>query len=122
MPVTFSPHPRSKGTTFEMVRVMREALRRQGAPADLFQCIEHQHPRHAVFDGAVRSPPSQPAVSRWCAQRTSSGKPADGVGAGNSTMVIDETADVDIAARNTRTSEDVWDFGLRPPGRWQYFD
>src|SRR6185437_12828432 len=39
--VIFSPHPRSRGTTNEMVRVMREALRRQGAPADLFQCIEN---------------------------------------------------------------------------------
>src|SRR5579864_2697088 len=35
--VIFSPHPRSKASTFEMVRVMREAIRRQGAPADLFQ-------------------------------------------------------------------------------------
>src|SRR5678815_5801314 len=36
--VIFSPHPRSRRSTFEMVRVMREAIRRQGAPADLFQC------------------------------------------------------------------------------------
>ena len=35
----------------------------------------------------------------------SSGKPAYGVGAGNATMVIDETADVEEAARNTRISK-----------------
>ena len=35
----------------------------------------------------------------------SSGKPAYGVGAGNATMVIDETADVEQAARNTRISK-----------------
>ena len=35
----------------------------------------------------------------------SSGKPAYGVGAGNATMVIDETADVEDAARNTRISK-----------------
>jgi sulfoacetaldehyde dehydrogenase len=35
----------------------------------------------------------------------SSGKPAYGVGAGNSTMVIDETADIEEAARNTRLSK-----------------
>ena len=29
--VIFSPHPRSRRTTFEMVRVMREAMRRQDA-------------------------------------------------------------------------------------------
>jgi len=32
--------PRSRKTTFEMVRVMREALKREGAPEDLFQCVE----------------------------------------------------------------------------------
>ena len=35
----------------------------------------------------------------------SSGKPAYGVGAGNATMVIDETADIEEAARNTRISK-----------------
>lgn len=40
----------------------------------------------------------------------SSGKPAYGVGAGNSSMVIDETADIEIAAVNTRISK-TSDFG-----------
>src|ERR1017187_6004020 len=40
----------------------------------------------------------------------SSGKRAYGVGAGNSTMVIDETADIAEAARNTRLSK-TSDFG-----------
>jgi acyl-CoA reductase-like NAD-dependent aldehyde dehydrogenase len=40
----------------------------------------------------------------------SSGTPAYGVGAGNSTMIIDETANVDEAARNTRLSK-TSDFG-----------
>jgi len=35
----------------------------------------------------------------------SSGKPAYGVGAGNATMVFDETADIHEAARNTRLSK-----------------
>src|SRR5205814_9198176 len=39
-----------------------------------------------------------------------SGKPAYGVGAGNATMVIDESADVAQAARNTRISK-TNDFG-----------
>ena len=37
--VIFSPHPRSKKTTFETVRLMREALEAEGAPADILQCI-----------------------------------------------------------------------------------
>ena len=40
----------------------------------------------------------------------SSGTPAYGVGAGNSTMIIDETANVEEAARNTRLSK-TSDFG-----------
>ena len=35
----------------------------------------------------------------------SSGKPAYGVGAGNATVVVDETADIEEAARNTRISK-----------------
>jgi sulfoacetaldehyde dehydrogenase len=35
----------------------------------------------------------------------SSGKPAYGVGAGNATMVVDETANIEEAARNTRISK-----------------
>jgi sulfoacetaldehyde dehydrogenase len=108
--VIFSPHPRSKGTTNEMVRVMREAIRRQGAPADLFQCVENPsipltHYLMASCDLTLATG-GQPMVQA----AYSSGKPAYGVGAGNATMVIDETADVEIAARNTRVSK-TSDFG-----------
>ena len=37
--VIFSPHPRSKKTSFETVRLMREALEREGAPVDILQCL-----------------------------------------------------------------------------------
>lgn len=108
--VIFSPHPRSKGTTFEMVRVMREAISRQGAPADLFQCIEMPTIPATQYLMAncdlTLATGGQPMVRA----AYSSGKPAYGVGAGNSTMVIDETADIDIAARNTRMSK-TSDFG-----------
>lgn len=108
--VIFSPHPRSKGTTNEMVRVMREALHRQGAPADLFQCVENPsipltHYLMANCDLTLATG-GQPMVQA----AYSSGKPAYGVGAGNATMVIDETADVEIVARNTRMSK-TSDFG-----------
>ncbi len=38
--IIFSPHPASKKTTNETVRIMRAALKKQGAPEDIFQCIE----------------------------------------------------------------------------------
>ena len=108
--VIFSPHPRSKNTTREVVRVMRETLKRLGAPEDLLQCVERpsipstQHlMAHCDVTFATGGQPMVRAAY-------SSGKPAFGVGAGNSTMVIDETADLDIAARNSRISK-TSDFG-----------
>ena len=108
--VIFSPHPRSKKTTFETVRLMREALEAEGAPADILQCITQ--PSVAMSQALmarsdlVIATGGQPMVRA----AYSSGTPAYGVGAGNSTMIIDETADVNIAARNTRISK-TSDFG-----------
>ncbi|MCC6195743.1 MAG: aldehyde dehydrogenase family protein [Burkholderiales bacterium] len=108
--VIYSPHPRSKKTSFETVRLMREALEREGAPADILQCLTK-----------VNIPMSQALMARadliiatggqpMVRAAYSSGTPAYGVGAGNSTMIIDETANVEEAARNTRLSK-TSDFG-----------
>jgi sulfoacetaldehyde dehydrogenase len=103
--VIFAPHPASKQTTFEMVRVMRAALKKQGAPEDLFQCVESpsiplSQELMSICDLTIATG-GMPMVRA----AYSSGKPAYGVGAGNSTMVIDETADIAEAARNTRLSK-----------------
>jgi sulfoacetaldehyde dehydrogenase len=108
--VIFSPHPRAKKVTAEVIRVMREAIRRQGAPEDLFQVIERPsipltQELMAACDLTMATG-GQPMVRA----AYSSGRPAYGVGAGNSTMVFDETTDIDIAAQNTRTSK-TSDFG-----------
>jgi sulfoacetaldehyde dehydrogenase len=108
--VIFSPHPRSKKTSFETVRLMREALEKEGAPADILQCLTK-----------VNIPMSQALMARgdlviatggqpMVRAAYSSGTPAYGVGAGNSTMIIDETANIKEAARNTRLSK-TSDFG-----------
>ncbi|HET7764683.1 MAG TPA: aldehyde dehydrogenase family protein [Burkholderiales bacterium] len=108
--VIFSPHPRSRKTSFETVRLMREALERAGAPPDMLQCLTR-----------VNIPMSQALMARadlvlatggqaMVRAAYSSGTPAYGVGAGNSTMIIDETADIEEAARNTRLSK-TSDFG-----------
>lgn len=108
--VIYSPHPRSKKTSYETVRMMREALEREGAPADILQCLTK-----------VNIPMSQALMARadliiatggqpMVRAAYSSGTPAYGVGAGNSTMVIDETANIEEAARNTRLSK-TSDFG-----------
>ena len=108
--VIFSPHPRTAGTTFEMVEVMRSACRAVGAPEDLFQAIRHpsipltQHLME-ICDLTLATG-GKPMVKA----AYSSGRPAFGVGAGNSSIVIDETADIEIAAQNSRISK-TSDFG-----------
>jgi sulfoacetaldehyde dehydrogenase len=103
--VIFSPHPRAKKTSFETVRLMREALEKEGAPADLLQCLTKVNipMSQALMARAdlVIATGGQPMVRA----AYSSGTPAYGVGAGNSTMIIDETANVEEAALNTRLSK-----------------
>jgi sulfoacetaldehyde dehydrogenase len=103
--VIFSPHPASRKTTTETVRMMRAALRSQGAPEDLLQVVERPSiplasELMATCDLTIAT--GGPAMVKAA---YSSGKPAYGVGAGNATMVIDETANIEDAARNTRISK-----------------
>jgi len=103
--VIFSPHPGSKKTTNETVRVMRAALRQLGTPEDVLQCVERPsiplaNELMATADLTIAT--GGPAMVRAA---YGSGKPAYGVGAGNATMVVDETANVEEAARNTRISK-----------------
>jgi len=103
--VIFSPHPASRMTTTEAVRVMRAALAKLGAPSDLLQCVERPsiplaRELMSVCDLTIAT--GGPAMVKAA---YSSGKPAYGVGAGNATMVIDETADVVQAARNSAISK-----------------
>jgi len=103
--VIFSPHPASRNTTTETVRVMRAALAKLGAPEDLLQVVERPtiplaNELMAQCDLTIAT--GGPAMVKAA---YSSGKPAYGVGAGNATMVIDETANIEEAARNTRVSK-----------------
>ena len=106
----FSPHPRAKEVTNKTVEIMRQALVNEGAPADIFQCIKN--PSIELTDELMKrvdlviATGGRPMVKA----AYSSGTPAYGSGAGNSTMIIDETADVKEAAENTRISK-TSDFG-----------
>ena len=103
--VIFSPHPRSKRTTRETVEIMRRALAREGAPVDLLQCLERPSIPAAQYLMTQADLVQATGGRDMVKAAYSSGTPAYGVGAGNSTMVIDETADVAEAARNTRQSK-----------------
>jgi sulfoacetaldehyde dehydrogenase len=103
--VIFSPHPMSRNTALEIARVIRVALRKQGAPEDLILCLDKPsiplaQELMSICDLTVAT--GGPAMVKAA---YSSGKPAYGVGAGNATVVVDETADIAEAARNTRISK-----------------
>jgi sulfoacetaldehyde dehydrogenase len=108
--VIFSPHPRSKRTSFEMVNVMRQVLQREGAPPDVFQCIEKPSIPLSQYLMSICDLVQATGGRNMVKAAYSSGTPSYGVGAGNSTMVIDETANIEDAARNTRMSK-TSDFG-----------
>jgi sulfoacetaldehyde dehydrogenase len=108
--VIFSPHPASRKTTGEAVRVMRAALAAIGAPEDLVQVVER--PSIPLAKELMASADLTIATGGQAMVRAAygSGKPAYGVGAGNATMVIDASADVAEAARYSAISK-TNDFG-----------
>ncbi|MGH9414460.1 MAG: aldehyde dehydrogenase family protein [Terriglobales bacterium] len=103
--VIFCPHPASKRTSFETVRLMRNVLERLGAPVDLLQCVEK--PSIPLTQALMADCDLTMATGGQNMVRAaySSGKPAYGVGAGNATVVVDESADVAETARMIRISK-----------------
>ena len=103
--VIFSPHPLSTRTALEITRVLRVALNKQGAPEDLILCLSKPSIPLAQTLMAVCDLTIATGGAAMVKAAYSSGKPAYGVGAGNATVVVDETADLVDAARNTRISK-----------------
>ena len=112
--IIFSPHPRAKIVTAKTVGLLRAALEKEGAPADIIQVIEA--PNSALTDELMKHVDLVIATGGRHLVRNaySSGTPAFGSGAGNATEVIDETANtperVAEVARNCRISKTA-DFG-----------
>ncbi|MHC5249976.1 aldehyde dehydrogenase family protein [Enterococcus sp. LJL90] len=93
-----SPHPRSKKTTTETIRLMREALVSVGAPADLLQVIEEPNielSQELMKKSDVIVATGGPGLVK---SAYSSGKPAFGVGPGNVQAILDRDFDVVTAA------------------------
>ncbi len=103
--VIFCPHPASKNTTNEVVRMMRAALKKCGAPEDLLQCVQKPSIPLSQEIMAICDLTNATGGQAMVRAAYSSGKPAYGVGAGNATMLIDETANIEEAAQNTRISK-----------------
>jgi sulfoacetaldehyde dehydrogenase len=103
--VIFSPHPMSRNTALEIARVLRAALKKQGAPEDLILCVGKPSVPLAQELMSICDLTIATGGTAMVKAAYSSGKPAYGVGAGNATVVVDETANIAEAAMNTRISK-----------------
>lgn len=100
--IIFAPHPKAKESCDLAAEYMRAGLRKVGAPEDLVLNIKE--PTLELSQELMRSVDLVIATggSPLVKVAYSSGKPAYGVGAGNSTVVVDETADLKDAATKIR--------------------
>lgn len=96
--IIVSPHPRSEKTTTDTVDLIREALVKCGAPADLIQVIKEPTMAKSqelmeLCDLIVAT--GGPGLTKAA---YSSGTPALGVGPGNPPVILDRGYDFDSAA------------------------
>ena len=106
-----SPHPRAKQCTIEAAKIVLEAAVKAGAPEDIIGWIDQPTVplsgmimREADLILATGGPGMVKAAY-------SSGKPAVGVGAGNTPAVIDSSADIKLAASSILHSK-TFDNGM----------
>lgn len=99
--VVFSPHPRARDLSVWQVQTINRALREAGAPENLVVTVSE--PSIENTNKMVEHPLVQLLVATGgpgiVKKVLSSGKKAIGAGAGNPPVVVDETADIDHAAK-----------------------
>jgi acetaldehyde dehydrogenase/alcohol dehydrogenase len=105
--IIFSPHPRARRSTCAAARLVLEAAVAAGAPEDIIGWIDEptvELSNHLMHHPAVNLilATGGPGMVRAA---YSSGKPAIGVGAGNTPVVIDETADIKRAVASILMSK-----------------
>ena len=96
--VIFAPHPKAKISSKMAVDFMREGLRKVGAPLDLIQIIEE--PSIELTNELMKQVDVVLATGGGAMVKAaySSGRPAYGVGPGNSVQIVAEDANVKDAA------------------------
>ena len=97
--IIFSPHPRAKKSTIAAAKLILDAAVAAGAPKNIIAWIDEpsldltqQLITHPQVDTILATGGPSMVKAAY-----SSGKPALGVGAGNTPAVIDETADIQMA-------------------------
>ena len=103
--IIFSPHPRAKKCTIETARIALETAVEYGAPENIIGWIEE--PSVAASKELMESSDLILATGGpgMVKAAYSSGKPAIGVGAGNTPVIIDETADIKMTVNYTLLSK-----------------
>lgn len=109
--IIISPHPRAKNSTIEAARIVLEAAVNAGAPEEIISWIDSpslEMTNMLMRESDIILATGGPAMVRAA---YSSGKPAIGVGAGNTPAVIDDSADV-VLAVNSIIHSKTFDNGM----------
>ena len=109
--IILSPHPRAKNCSIAAAKILLEAAVAAGAPEDIIGWIENP----SVESSAALMQESDIILATGGPQMVraaySSGKPAIGVGAGNTPAVIDKSADIRVAVSSILHSK-TFDNGM----------
>ena len=111
--IIFSPHPRAKKSTIAAAKIVLDAAVKAGAPKDIIGWINE--PSIELSDTLMKHPKIQAILATggpgMVKAAYSSGKPALGVGPGNTPAIIDETADI-IRAVSSILMSKTFDNGM----------
>jgi len=98
--IIISPHPRAKNSTIAAAKIVLEAAVKAGAPENIIGWIDV--PSLELTNALMRNSDTILATGGpgMVKSAYSSGKPALGVGAGNTPVIIDSTADIKVAVNS----------------------
>ena len=88
-----APHPRAKRSTVHTCKIFQEALRKAGAPENIFQYVEEPNIELTQMMMAASDTVLGTGGPNMVKAAYSSGKPAYGVGPGNSQTIFDPEYD-----------------------------
>ena len=109
--IIISPHPRAKDSTIEAARIVLEAAVKAGAPEGIIGWIDVpslELTNLVMKEADIILATGGPGMVKAA---YSSGKPALGVGAGNTPVIIDDTADIRLAVNSVIHSK-TFDNGM----------
>ncbi len=109
--IIISPHPRAKGCTIEAAKIVLEAAVAAGAPEGIIGWVDVpslELTNTVMKESDIILATGGPGLVR---SAYSSGKPAIGVGAGNTPVIIDDSADIQMAVNSIILSK-TFDNGM----------